>query len=99
MTDEASSDTIAGEPLPVLKQVLTYLARNTNSNEAGEFSVLLPPHIMVPFTRALMRIEAELLLHDADRVTAESGEPRTQSQRRHDAFFALVLRIDEHGTP
>jgi hypothetical protein len=41
-----------------------------------------------------MRIEAELLLHDADLFTSTSGETRTQSERRADAFTAMILRLD-----
>lgn len=42
--------------------------------------------------RALMRVEAELMLHDADRVNF-TGDPRTATQRRADAFVALTLRV------
>ncbi|NNH76014.1 hypothetical protein HLB23_40250 [Nocardia uniformis] len=99
MTDEPDSGTIAGEPVPVLERALSYLATTSSISEAGYFSAELPSHLMAPFTRAIMRIEAELLLHDADKVTAEAGEPRTHSQRRHDAFLALLMRIDEQATP
>ena len=40
-----------------------------------------------------MRIEAELLLDDADVLTARIGERRTQSERRADALTALILRL------
>ena len=46
--------------------------------------------------RALMRLEAELLLEDADLLTAESlEEMRTPPQRQHDAFMLLVSRMIE----
>lgn len=48
-----------------------------------------------PFVRALMRVEAELLLHDADRLGQGSNHPRTDGQRRADAFVALALRVVE----
>jgi hypothetical protein len=41
-----------------------------------------------------MRIEAELLLNDADVMTATVGEHRTQSERRADAFTAMIPRLD-----
>ncbi|WP_433577074.1 hypothetical protein [Nocardia brasiliensis] len=44
-----------------------------------------------------MRVEAELLLHDAELVTVEGGEPRTPEERRTDAFVALVLRVDDRA--
>jgi hypothetical protein len=55
----------------------------------------LPQELAEPFTRALMRIEAELLLHDAYLLTATSGETRTQSERCADAFMAMILRLDD----
>jgi hypothetical protein len=61
----------------------------------GILSGQLPQELAEPFARALMRIEAELLLHDADLFTASSGEIRTQSERRADAFTAMILRLDE----
>lgn len=48
-----------------------------------------------PFVRALMRIEAELLLHDANLVDANQIEPRTPEQRRADALVALALRVQD----
>jgi len=61
----------------------------------GILSGQLPQELAEPFTRALMRIEAELLLHDADLFTARSGETRTQSERRADAFTAMILRLGD----
>ena len=55
----------------------------------------LPQELAEPFTRALTRIEADLLLHDADLFTATKGETRTQSERRADAFTAMILRLDD----
>ncbi|HET6921436.1 MAG TPA: hypothetical protein VFI46_18530 [Jiangellaceae bacterium] len=43
--------------------------------------------------RAIMRIEAELLLADANEVGSSAAEPRTPQQRRADAFVALALRV------
>ncbi len=43
-----------------------------------------------------MRVEAELLLHDADKISVDGpGANRTPAQRRADAFLALVLRVGD----
>ena len=63
------------------------------SPRRGILSGRLPEELASPFTRALMRIEAELLLDDADVLTARIGERRTQSERRADALTALILRL------
>ena len=49
-------------------------------------------------SRALMRVEAELLLEDADLVSERDHERelRTPSQRAADALVAIVLQV--HGT-
>lgn len=47
------------------------------------------------FVRAIMRIEAELLLNDAELVNIDQGEPRTPEERRTDALIALLLRVDD----
>ncbi|MGW4742996.1 hypothetical protein [Nocardia xishanensis] len=69
---------------------------HTESGPDGEYILNgdLPPEVAPPFVRAVMRIEAELLLHDAELVTLDDEEPRTQEQRRADAFVALVMRLD-----
>ena len=70
---------------------------STDYGPDGEYIVNgdLPPEVAPPFIRAIMRVEAELLLHDAELVTVDNEEPRTPDERRTDAFVALVLRIDD----
>ncbi len=89
------SDLIAGERRADLLRALSYVS--TESQPDGSYVVNgdLPPDVAPPFIRAIMRVEAELLLHDAELVTVEEGEPRTPEERRTDAFVALVLRVDD----
>ncbi len=89
------SDLIAGERRADLLRALSYVS--TESQPDGSYVVNgdLPPDVAPPFIRAIMRVEAELLLHDAELVTVEDGEPRTPEERRTDAFVALVLRVDD----
>ncbi|SLI21720.1 Uncharacterised protein [Mycobacteroides abscessus subsp. abscessus] len=71
----------------------------TESGPDGEYIVHgdLPPEVAPPFIRAVMRVEAELLLRDAELVTVGNEEPRTPEERRTDAFVALLLRIDDRS--
>lgn len=55
----------------------------------------LEPRLTLPFVRALMRVEAELLLDDANKFIDPAGDLRTSRQRSADAFVALVLRVHE----
>jgi hypothetical protein len=95
MADDRDSDMIAGESRGDLLHALTYVS--TESGPDGSYIVNgdLPPEVAPPFIRAIMRIEAELLLHDAEQVTVDRGEPRTPEERRADAFLALALRVTD----
>ena len=54
----------------------------------------LNPHEAAILRRALMRLEAELLLDEADALDVASlATSRTSEQRLHDAFMLLVERI------
>ncbi|GAB2647016.1 hypothetical protein ACWDYH_04625 [Nocardia goodfellowii] len=94
-TDDTDSDLVAGERRSDLLRALSYVS--TEHGPDGEYIVNgdLPPEVAPPFIRAIMRVEAELLLHDAELVTVDNEEPRTPDERRTDAFVALVLRIDD----
>ncbi|MBF6211231.1 hypothetical protein IU433_06735 [Nocardia puris] len=92
---DTDSDLVAGESRADLLLALSYVS--TEAGPDGEYIVNgnLPPEVAPPFIRAVMRVEAELLLHDAELVTVDNEEPRTPEERRTDAFVALVLRIDD----
>ncbi len=94
MIDDASREQIGGEPRELLLQAVACLTVTKGPGGGGILSGKLPQDLAEPFTRALMRIEAELLLNDADVLTATIGEPRTQSERRADALVEMVLRLD-----
>lgn len=95
MVDNTDSDKVAGEPRDDLLHALSYVS--TESRGDGSYIVNgdLPPEVAPPFIRAIMRVEAELLLHDAQFVTVDEGEPRTPDERRQDAFLALALRVTD----
>ncbi|MCU1643688.1 MAG: hypothetical protein JWN03_3963 [Nocardia sp.] len=95
MADDEGSDLVAGERRADLVRALSYVS--TEEAPDGGFIVNgdLPPDVAPVFVRAIMRIEAELLLNDAELVTIDQGEPRTPEERRTDALIALLLRVDD----
>ena len=64
-----------------------------------EFSVSMEPDEVGILMRALMRIEAELLIHDADLFTSGQDEVGSAEARQADAFRELVMRVSKalHG--
>ncbi len=91
---------VAGEPLDTLIEALLHVELKPSRNGMTRFSMRLEPRLATPFFRALMRVEAELLLDDADRLGQQDEETRTYEQRAADAFVALALRIgDAHRAP
>jgi hypothetical protein len=83
---------VAGEPVDVLWETVRRIrTKNHGRYVTGEFDV--PAELGAPFQRALMRVSAELLLQDADRLAVGNVNVRTDEQRNADAFVALVLRV------
>ncbi|WP_040792852.1 MULTISPECIES: DUF222 domain-containing protein [Nocardia] len=95
MADDTDSDLVAGERREDLLRALSYVSTESRADGSYVVNGDLPPEVAPPFIRAIMRVEAELLLHDAEFVTVEEGEPRTPEERRADAFLALALRVTD----
>ena len=88
--DDYGADLVAGERRDELIAALL----EARLSPAGEGWVRLNMDVPAncPLIRALMRVEAELILMDADAMSSGRFEPRTSDQRRADAFMALALR-------
>jgi hypothetical protein len=87
---------VAGEPIDTLLQALLKFQWSTPTDGMMHFKVKLEPELAVPFNRALMRVDAELLLQDADQLTPENARDlRTDDQRHADALVALALRVTD----
>jgi hypothetical protein len=96
MPTEHLNGRVAGERVDDLVRMLTQIQLEQPGPDGSyRFHCHVKKEEWAPFVRALMRIEAELLLHDADLVDASGIEPRTSEQRRADAFVALALRVQE----
>ena len=86
---------VAGEDPRVLLQLLARFGESLVQNTDGSFSgdATYSKEEGPPLIRALMRVEAELLLSDAHRLrTQEDGGWRTPDQRSADALGLLVVR-------
>jgi hypothetical protein len=84
---------LAGEPRDLLTKALSAMPWKRGSDGMLHCSVTLVPELGGPLLRALMRVEAELLAHDADRLEITGEACRSPEQRRADALVALVLRL------
>jgi hypothetical protein len=84
---------VAGEPLDTLIEALQQIELQPTRNGMTSMSMRLEPRLATPFFRALMRVQAELLLDDADHFGQKHREDRTHEQRAADAFVALALRV------
>lgn len=90
---------IAGEPVEALVSALQQFTFKRKPNGMVHFNVRLEPALARPFRRALMRIEAELLVDDADQLRGTTPmEERTPEQRSTDAIVALAQRIIDSRT-
>ena len=64
-----------------------------SSDGMMRFRARIEPEYGDPLMRAWRRIEAEMLLDDADLIGTADGEQRTYDQRAYDALMELVHRI------
>ena len=85
---------VAGEDADVLLPLLARFAHNLVQNPDGTFSghATYGKEEAPALVRALMRVEAELLLDDARRLRTSGDAWRTPENRRADALVLLVLR-------
>lgn len=86
---------IAGEAVDDIARALGHLKMGPPRDDGtAEMTAKMPRDVFQPFLRALMRIEAELIVEDADELSSDSPEvERTDDERRFDAFVELVERF------
>lgn len=85
---------VAGEDADALYPLLARFAASLLRDADGTFSghATYGEQEVPPLLRALMRVEAELLLDDARRLRTDGDVCRTPENRRADALVLLVLR-------
>ncbi|MQA85653.1 MAG: DUF222 domain-containing protein [Streptosporangiales bacterium] len=100
MTEDRDHELVAGERRADLVRAFLRLRFSDADGGMTYVSATMSADVAAPLWRALMRVEAELLQHDAALVTADCLQPRTPDQRRADAFAALAGRaLDDRLSP
>jgi len=87
--------TIYGERIEVLLPALLTIVNAMKLDGDGMYraSFTLDEKHGVPLRRALMRVEAELLIEDADSLGCQTFEDRTYEERAADALLRLMQVI------
>jgi hypothetical protein len=85
---------VCGEPIEDIVRALGRLEMCGELDGLVGFSLSLESDEAAPLRRALMRLEADLLREDADRIGQQDpAHERTEEQRRYDALMELVRRL------
>lgn len=92
---------VYGERVQNLMPALMALKDSMTVRDDGMYgsSFTLEPAVAAPFTRALMRVEAELQRTDADTIGSDREEKRTYDQRAVDALVHLTLAVTGYRPP
>jgi len=87
---------VAGERLQALVAALIECKPERIENGSYKVDAELDTATGAPLARALMRVEAEMLLADAEAIRPDlAGGMRTPDQRRADAFLELAHRVHD----
>ena len=90
------SRVVAGEPAVALARAFLKFKTVILPDGRVRFDAELDGKEGAPLARALMRVEAELLVKDAEKISADRRVAnRTPAQRRADALVAVVLRVQD----
>jgi hypothetical protein len=94
-----SSEIVYGEQIGDLVPGLFAVRDSMTIGRAGTYhvSLTLEPEVGQPLRRAMMRVEAELLLEDADSVGEGHEVVRTYEQRAADGLVRLAKAVG-HAT-
>ena len=92
------STMVAGERADRIMSVLARAEFERDGNGMTSFSLTIQPDEAY-VTRALMRIEAELLLEDADALRSGFEVVRTSGERCADALLLLLQRASDALAP
>jgi hypothetical protein len=99
MTQDRDSDLVAGELRSDLVRAMSHLKIEDSPEGAAIMEGHMSGETAAPFVRAIMRVEAELLLQDANLFTGGLAKHRTTAQRRADALVILARRVGSSRIP
>jgi hypothetical protein len=90
-------ETVCGERVgDLLPGLLAFRDAAVYDNHGGfQSSVTLEPHVARPLFRAMTRVQAELLIEDADNFSSDAYEDRTHEQRAADSLVRLAMRLGD----
>jgi hypothetical protein len=95
--DINADDVVAGESVRDLLPVLLAMAKQSSFRRGTDgtyrMTARMPTPQLIPFKRALMRVEAELLVEEAAGVRTTMDDLRTPKQREADALTDLIGRV------
>jgi len=100
MNMNCKSTTVYGERIEDLLPALLTIKNAMTIDADGMYhaSFALKAKDGAPLQRALMRVEAELLIEDADSIGCRHYQDRTHGQRAADALVRLFQAIGERAT-
>jgi hypothetical protein len=100
MNMKCKSTTVYGERIEDLLPALLTIQNAMTIDADGMYraSFALKAKDGAPLQRALMRVEAELLIEDADSIGCRHSQDRTPGQRAADALVRLFQAIGERAT-
>lgn len=90
--DATTIPEVGGETLDSLLEALRFIEVSRLDENSIQVSGSIPQEPAAPFRRALLRIEAELILEEAAALEA-GDDPRDDEERRAQALFILIERI------
>src|SRR3954453_23068183 len=96
MRAKPKTATVEGEPIELLMRALSRFQLDDQGEGVGHARAGPPPELGEPLMRALMRVEAEFLLADADGL-GRGGEERTYEQRSWAALVERPRRVSRRG--
>lgn len=83
---------VAGEPVDLLRSALLAIHVAASSGDDAALDAELTPEAGCALVRAVLRVEAELLLDDARALGPDDHDLRDPEERRLEAFLSVLRR-------
>ena len=83
---------VAGEPVDLLRSALLAMHFAAGEGDDVRLRAEMTPEAGFALVRAVMRVEAELLLAEARTIGTDHQDPRDDDDRRLEAFLIVIRR-------